>query len=240
MYTITGLSRSTINMILATAMLTETSVWAVTQVAFSGLKWRRRRQSDIFAQMAAYRKLPSASAKAVAADHRERFAPSYFAEAMRLPPAKFAHVSMVMQPMLCRSTVANRDDPVYVNPYADDVVRESCLATPVYIHCREGQPRWLPRKAFSGVVPSPLLENMTKGNPGGFFHAVADDHLPILRERLFGGELVKRMILDRKNLQDALGGHSLRGDAAEILDACSLEAFLGECSTKRRMGNGAA
>ena len=221
-----GLKLSAARVIMATAMLTETSVWVVTREALKGLKWRRRRHVNILADGAKHRKLASADARELFARNFDRYAPSYLPEAMELPVGKFAHVCNAAQAVPCGSVLAGWDDPTYINPYTDEVVKEFCLATPVYIHCREGLARWLPRVAFAGVVPGSLLQRVTKGRPEAHFHAVADGHLPQLSERLLAGELVKRGILDRKAVTSALRGHTVKAHGWELLNAFALEVWL--------------
>jgi asparagine synthase (glutamine-hydrolysing) len=224
-----GLSPALIEMIVATALVTETSVWTVARATMK-LARRNRSDSNIVAASLPFRKLPSATAVRLA---RGTLPQSMGSGGRVLPAAKARHALMVSQPMMARSNIANLKDPEFVDPLTSDLVSESCMEIPVYVHCQNGRTRWLARDVFQDVVPDVLLKRTTKGNPEPYVDRVRDENAAEIEARLMDGELVRHGILEADSIRAALDGKPGAASATELLGAYGVELWAGKLTRQR-------
>lgn len=78
----------------------------------------------------------------------------------------------------------NHDGLESRDPTADRELVEFCLAVPDTQHLRNGQTRWLLRRAMAGRLPAEILENRSRGLQAADWHEGAARDLPRLRETL--------------------------------------------------------
>jgi len=219
-----GVNGSLIGVIVATALLADTSVWNVARATMR-LSSRNRSETNIVAACLPHRKLPSPQTIALVSKSLGRFAPSIGDSRKRIPQAKARHVLVVSQPMMARSNVADFEDGEIVDPLTGELVSESCIEIPVYVHCRNGQTRWLARDAFRDFVPPSLLNRTTKGNPEPYVDSLRDENVTELESRLMAGELVRRGLIERRSVQTALRGQLGAASATELLVAYGVELW---------------
>jgi asparagine synthase (glutamine-hydrolysing) len=233
-----GVKLSLINAIVGTALITETSVWSVARATL-GLAPRDRSASNIVEACLPFRKLLSAKAISLVSKSLWRFAAHVGDCKEELSPAKARHALVVSQPMMARSNVAGFDDPEFVDPLTGELVTETCMEIPVYIHCRKGQTRWLARDAFRYVVPAALLSRTTKGNPEPYVDLLRDENVTELEARLMDGELVRQGIVEPRTLQQALRGRPGAASATELLAAYGFELWASGIRTMRELATAA-
>ncbi len=98
------------------------------------------------------------------------------------------------------------------DPTADRRVLEYCLSTPADIFLREGQPKWLYRKAFGERVPAPLWEDRHVGLAASDWKAVQ-----IQAQAALVGELQRQLATDA--CSDVVDVRTLLGLAQSLEEA---------------------
>jgi asparagine synthase (glutamine-hydrolysing) len=126
------------------------------------------------------------------------------------------------------STSASAASPYIASPLCAQPVVEACLRIPAHLHFDGGRIRGLARRAFADVLPAPIVQRQWKDRPMLFFEDVVQANLHFIRERLLDGELAKRGILDRAQVELALAEVPSRGSAecGEILSQLDLELWV--------------
>lgn len=113
-------------------------------------------------------------------------------------------------------------------PLMSQPLIELCLQIPTYLLCSGKRDRTLARHAFARDVPAAILNRCTKGLTYELGKAILQQNLPVVREALLDGLLVKRGILNRRRLELSLSGQSTSdsGHATHILTYLATEAWL--------------
>lgn len=179
---------------------------------------------------AAYRwkpKLALLHPDVVAAAGQDEFSHPWLDAPERALPGKAAHIAGLVRVQLTiepdRSLVA----PV-VNPLLAQPVMEACLAIPSWEWRGGGRDRAAARTAFAGLLPPAIVERRSKGTPDPFLGAIVRHNRGALRERLLGGELVGRGLLDRAALEQALAPdrQTTGEEHMRLLELANVEAWV--------------
>ena len=142
-------------------------------------------------------------------------------------PGKAAHIASILRIQQCLEPGRARMLPV-LNPLMSQPVIEACLSVPTWEWRSGGRDRALARRAFAGDLPGPVLDRRVKGGPDGFAAQVLDAYRDAIRERLLGGRLAARRIVDAQALEAALDDpRTGAGESrARILELVAAEAWL--------------
>jgi len=119
-------------------------------------------------------------------------------------PGPAAHIANLMRLQTTIEEPAPESGWEQLNPLLAQPVVEFCLGIPSWKWCAGGRDRAVARNAFSSDLPSVIIERRHKGGPEGFCIAILDEHRDLLRDRLVGGNLATRGLLDRPAIERAL------------------------------------
>ncbi len=155
-------------------------------------------------------------------------------------PGQFAHLTMLLR---VRNYLEpwHADDPIdIINPLLAQPIVEHCLGIPSWRWCHGGVDRAVARQAFRTILPPVILERTWKGGPDGLIGDLVERNRTLLRERLLGGILATRELLDREEIDAVLSSarSPAAGDAMRLLalvDAENWVRYQGEAPT--RSGN---
>lgn len=140
---------------------------------------------------------------------------------LRLGPLAFA-------PGFYDLSISHHDAAPYVaSPLLTQPVFEICARIPVDVHFDAGRTRGLARRAFTKEVPEPILRRQWKDRPLLQLGELIGRNLPFIRETLLDGELVRRGILDRAAVEQAMGERPSSSSAirSEILSHLDTELW---------------
>lgn len=138
--------------------------------------------------------------------------------------------------------VANRHRPAPIperapehHPLLSQPLMELCLRLPTYTLLLGGRPRGLARTAFSGDVPSPILERRSKGGTTSYWMQTVRQSSNYLRELILGGTLHREKIIDGRLLDPYLKfSQPIPAAVFPRLIACvSAEIWLKTCGNDR-------
>lgn len=111
---------------------------------------------------------------------------------------------------------AEEFSPEVVSPLYSQPVIELLLRIPTYIQFHGGRDRGLARRAFTQEVPVSILRRQWKDRAPGFAEELVLANIEYLREALHDGELVRRGLLSRQALQEALSSKQARTHSRPI------------------------
>ena len=143
-------------------------------------------------------------------------------------PGKAAHIATILraQPNL-ESNLGDRYP--LINPLLSQPIVEACLEVPTWEWRSGGRDRSLARRAFAADLPRLIIDRRVKGTPGRFAARLLDHFRNSIRERLLGGRLASRRIIDAMALERALAGERPVPDLqrVRILELVNAEAWIG-------------
>ncbi len=118
--------------------------------------------------------------------------------------------------------------PPLVSPLYSQPVLELCLRIPVYIHFLGGHDRGLARAAFADEIPDAIRRRRWKDRAPGSFEDITHHNRNFLRERLLGGVLSQRGLIDRAAVEKVLSGEAAKSDffIGELYTFLDLELWL--------------
>jgi len=118
--------------------------------------------------------------------------------------------------------------PELVNPLLSQPLIELCLALPTWLLTHGGRGRALARQAFTPELPREIATRQSKGGMEEHVTTVLHRNLPVVRELLLDGHLVRQGILDRTKVEAALAGRvsAAGGYVGEIHNDVAIEAWL--------------
>lgn len=151
-----------------------------------------------------------------------------------IPPAKTMQIRTIAacqtfhQPSL-RSRAADLIHPLLSQP-----VLELGLAVPAPTLTSGGRDRSLIRTAFTGDLPSLIIDRTSKGDMSGFFGRDVGMNLPFLRRYLLHGRLADCGLLDIPKLDRQLTQEDLfqRGGSRRILSLALIEGWFRDWETR--------
>jgi len=148
--------------------------------------------------------------------------------AANLPIGKFHHVRDLIDPVDCYDPYLRDAAPELVEPFFSQPLVELCLGLPTWLLSHGGRSRALARQAFARDLPREIARRQSKGGMEDHVAAVLRRSLPLARELLLDGHLVREGLLDRDRTEAALAGRLSGLDTyqGEIHHYLSIEAWL--------------
>lgn len=107
--------------------------------------------------------------------------------------------------------------PEEIPPLYSQPVIEACLRIPLDVHFYQGIDRGLARRAFARELPESIRRRQWKDRAPGHFEKLFHTNLPLFRNVLCDGRLVKEKWIDGERLHSALSG-TVRLDAVELAE----------------------
>lgn len=169
-------------------------------------------------------------------DWQERFTPPWLSESSNLPAGKFWQVFSLSIPPVFYDPLGQPDDPEQAKPLRSQPLMEVSLRIPTYTLIEGGWDRALARRAFSDIVPASIIRRRTKGGLGDHCSKYMQANLAFVREMLIDGELAKRGILKKADIEQMLSDSNptLKEDFLSLEDHVSTEAWLTRWTESRR------
>ena len=145
-----------------------------------------------------------------------------------LPIGKSVQLSQLLFPMEYYDPLARQAAPELVNPLLSRPLVELCLRLPTYLLTEGGQPRGLARLAFAHRIPRAIALRRSKGGMEEHLSTVVAQNRDVVRALLLDGQLVRRGLIDRRRIEDALSDarQAPTASTAEILTCVGIEAWL--------------
>ena len=146
-----------------------------------------------------------------------------------LPIGKFHQLRELIGPPGYYDPYLREAAPELVNPLLSQPLIELCLALPTWLLTHGGRGRALARQAFAREIPREIARRQSKGGMEEHATTILQRNLPLARELLLEGHLVRRGLLDKNRLEAALTGRvsAQTGYVAEIHNYVAIEAWLG-------------
>jgi asparagine synthase (glutamine-hydrolysing) len=91
-----------------------------------------------------------------------------------------------------------------IHPLISQPVVELCLRIPTYVLLNGGVSRGLAREAFKDILPKEVYGRVSKGTGSTAQQQFISHNMPLIRERLLDGILVREGILDKRKLESFL------------------------------------
>ena len=115
-----------------------------------------------------------------------------------------------------------------VHPLAAQPVVELALRIPTYVLLANGISRGLARRAFHDLLPAEITRRTVKGTSAQYWQHVVRHNVPVLRQWLLDGELVRHGLLDRSRLEHYLTPDQpfLTVPPTRIMDYLACETWL--------------
>lgn len=122
-----------------------------------------------------------------------------------------------------------RDDERRVRlPLLSQPVMEACLRVPSWLWIKDGINRAVARAAFSDILPTQIIQRLSKGSLMNFHAALYQRHKSTMGRFLLDGRLSAQGILDTHQLKAYLGRHLEARDLSflRIFDLCMVENWV--------------
>lgn len=149
-------------------------------------------------------------------------------------PGTTAHISSVLRVQPILEAARGYHWPV-LSPLVSQPVIETCLAVPSWEWRAGGRDRSLARRAFAAELPPLILNRRVKGTPGRFAAQLLDHFRGPIRDRLLGGRLAERGIIDAAAIGQLLAGERPVPDLqrVRILELVNAEAWMEHWCARR-------
>jgi asparagine synthase (glutamine-hydrolysing) len=153
-----------------------------------------------------------------------------------LPIGKSVQLSQLLFPMEYYDPIARQAAPELVNPLLSQPLVELCLRLPTYLLTEGGQPRGLARLAFAHRIPRAIALRRSKGGMEEHLSTVVAQNRDVVRTLLLEGQLVRRGLIDRRRVEEALSTarDAPAASTAEILSCVGIEAWLARHEALRK------
>ncbi len=145
-----------------------------------------------------------------------------------LPIGKFHQLQELVTPPSYYDPYLREASPELVNPLLSQPLIELCLALPTWLLTHGGRGRALAREAFAPELPREIATRQSKGGMEEHVTTILHRNLPLARELLLDGHLVRQGLLDRDKVEAALAGRLSASGAyvGEIHNDVAVEAWL--------------
>jgi len=189
------------------ALLTRSSVWSTLALGF---KFR----DGLFDPAAAPRNSYLADGVGRQADgwfHRHPWAQS----AQALPPGKKLHLWALLDALNFTYNYRRAEIAETVLPLVSQPIIETMLRIPSFVLARGGTDRTLVREAFADMAPASVIARSGKGAMDGYYAELCCANAPFIRDRLLGGVLASKGMLNTERIAKALPAQAEPADGAE-------------------------
>lgn len=162
-----------------------------------------------------------------------------------LPPAKQLQIATLAHKLTIHVEGLRGRAAEVVHPLLAQPILELCLSLPTPTLTEGGRDRGLARRVFADRLPASVQSRRSKGDLGAYYGQVAAASLPMLRDYLLDGELVRAGLLDRAALETMLTRDHMiwRGDFSGVMSFAVVEAWVrhwsGRIAAARTSGGGA-
>lgn len=125
--------------------------------------------------------------------------------------------------------------PATVVPLLSQPVLELCLRIPSWHWVSDGKDRAVARMAYRDRLPIAIVDRHSKGGPNAMSRAVCLDNLSLLRELVLDGALMRRGVLNRPIVEQALTRQALThfGHHLDALSLVETESWIARWSSAR-------
>jgi asparagine synthase (glutamine-hydrolysing) len=159
---------------------------------------------------------------------RGDFVHPWFEHATATPPAKQAQAFLLSFAPDFYDPFRPESLPQRACPLLSQPLLELCLQIPTYVLAPGPQDRMLARKAFADALPGEILHRSSKGSLARHVKSVLHHNRLFLAELLLDGVLVRRQLLDRQKLANALSTTPTAEKcwAPELFDYAAIECWV--------------
>lgn len=221
-----GVDRGLPQAVLDAARLGRVSFWRALHLAFRDRLARR----DPISGFGQYVSLVPRNAVSNTLRQAPRFVHPELLAASDLPIGKLFQLRNLICPVEYYNPYRLEGSPEAVHPLISQPLLELCLSLPTYLLTHGGQGRALAREAFADRIPAEIARRRSKGGVDEHATAVLQRSLPLAREMLLEGQLIRRGLLDRERVESALTGRPSANAAyvAEVHCCFAVEAWLSQ------------
>jgi asparagine synthase (glutamine-hydrolysing) len=144
------------------------------------------------------------------------------------PPGVLQQRFLLEEPIDFHGPLSTWDSPEQVSPLMSQPLLDLAARIPSYVFSRDGGDRELARSAFSGCVAPGILRRATKGCAEDWLESMFLADREYFRERIMDGYLLRRGLLNRRNVENVLsGGFATRVESfSELFHIVEVEAWL--------------
>jgi len=143
-----------------------------------------------------------------------------------LLPGQREHVASILRAINFVEYLNVEDRRPTIYPLLSQPLVETCLAIPSWLCCRGGRDRAVARAAFAHRVPASVLDRRTKGAFDVMSARIFMSELPLIREMILEGGLMRHGILSREEVLPVLEEKIVTGSAyGRVLQCVDLEAW---------------
>lgn len=221
-----GLDRKFPHAVLDAARLGQVSFWRALQLAFRD----RLSKRDPVTGFGQHLSLIPREGISDALRQAPRFIHPGLLAASDLPIGKLFQLRNLICPVEYYNPYRPESSPESVHPLLSQPLLELCLKLPTYLLTHGGRGRALAREAFADRIPPAIAHRRSKGGIDEHATAVLQRSLPLVRSVLLDGQLVRRGLLDRAQVESALEGRPSTTGAyvAEVHSCFAVEAWLSQ------------
>jgi len=229
-----GLDRGFVSAAMNAARLGKVSVWTTIVSAFA----ERIRPTVPWLQ--GHKDLPllgpAAVDKADMTPLSQRFIHPALLQASDLPLGKATQTYYLLYPTPYYDPFQAERAPETVNPLLSQPLVELCLQLPTWVLTHGGRGRALARRAFAADLPKEIATRRSKGGIEEHLKTVLLRNIDFARSMLLDGELVRRGLLDRARVEEALSGRptTLPSHIGQLHIYVGIEAWLNRWSARPR------
>jgi asparagine synthase (glutamine-hydrolysing) len=225
-----GLDGGFLGAVLDAARLGHVSFWRALLDTFQ----HRFTARDPVGRAGQYLALMPADAIQAVLKQSQRFVHPGLLEGLDLPIGKQMQLRALICPFDYYNPYAPSTSPELVHPLMSQPLLELCLRLPTYVLTHGGCGRALARQAFAGRIPAQITNRHSKGGTEEHITSVLQRSLPLARDLLLDGQLVRQGLVHRGKAEAALAGRTSTRDAyvSEVHTCIAIEAWL------RRVGRG--
>ena len=165
-----------------------------------------------------------------------RFIHPVLLQATKLPLGKATQTHYLLHPSAYYDPFQTDAAPETVNPLLSQPLVELCLQLPTWVLTHGGRGRALARRAFAADLPKEIATRRSKGGIEEHIKTVLARNIDFARSMLLDGELVRRGLLDRARVEEALSGRptALPGHVGRLHVYIGIEAWLNRWSALPR------
>ena len=199
------------------ALLTRSSVWSMLA---TGLRFREGAFDPAAAARNPY------LADGVGAEAQGWFDRHPWARATKaLPPGKKLHLWALLDALNFTYNYRRAEIAETILPLVSQPIIEAMLRVPSFVLARGGTDRTLVREAFADKVPASIINRAGKGAMDGYYAELCCANAPIIRDRLLGGVLASKGLLNTERIAKVL---PVQGEPADGAEADLLKLFAAE------------